>query len=308
MPELAYTYDGTLEGLLTAVHAAYANKEDPCDIMPARNMQARLGQRVVDIASDAEVALRVQRGICRAIGPAAFDAIKYSSLSDDPDAGTIIYRFIRYGMQKNKPHDCSGCSRKRTCGGLCTRYRKDSALNDTMHPAVEPLYALNRAVGNERHLIMQFLRFQRMENDVWFAQCNPKASVVPLVMDWFSQRFNTQAFIIYDEVHGLAGVYNGSDWHLVKTEEIALPRLSEEEGAMQEAWKRFYGTIAVESRFNPELRRQFMPKRFWKNIVEMQESIEAREGSPASDQAPSTPVPSKAGMKLSAAAPSSCQK
>ena len=46
---------------------------------------------------------------------------------------------------------------------------------------------------------------------------------------------------------------------------------------MKDAWKRFYRTIAVESRYNPELRRQFMPKRLWKNITELQEDLPGNE-------------------------------
>ncbi|MEG0505196.1 MAG: TIGR03915 family putative DNA repair protein, partial [Raoultibacter sp.] len=148
---------------------------------------------------------------------------------------------------------------------------------DIAHPAVAPFHEINRKVYNERHLIMQFLRFEHMEGDVWFAQCNPKASVVPLLMDWFAGRFNTQAFMIYDEVHHVAGIYEGREWYLVKTDKLTVPDRSAEERVMQDAWKRFYDTIAVESRYNPELRRQFMPKRLWKNISEMKEVLPGKE-------------------------------
>ena len=49
---------------------------------------------------------------------------------------------------------------------------------------------------------------------------------------------------------------------------------------MQQAWKRFYDTVAVEARYTPELRRPLMPKRFWKNITEMQEDLPGKEISP----------------------------
>ena len=61
----------------------------------------------------------------------------------------------------------------------------------------------------------QFVRFQHLAGegaDVWFARVNPKASVVPLIMDHFVERLGVQPFIIYDEVHHLAGVYDGGDW------------------------------------------------------------------------------------------------
>ncbi len=270
--EVAYGYDGTLEGLLSAVFAAYARHEDPTDVAPNGVLQPRLGQMVVDIPTDFDAALRVQRGISRTCGPAAFDAVKTVSLSDDPHAGTVAYRFVRHAMAANKPPACGTCARHGSCGGVCTRSRR-SVLADVAHPAVQPLLRLSRAVYNERHRMMQFLRFEHLEGGLWFARCSPQANVVPLLMDWFSGRFNTQPFVIHDEAHHLAGVYEGSDWYLVRTDRLDLPGPAADERAMQDAWKRFYRTIAVESRYNPELRRQFMPKRLWKNITELQEDL-----------------------------------
>ena len=83
-----------------------------------------------------------------------------------------------------------------------------------------------------------------------------------------------------NEAHNIAGVYEGRDWYLVQTENVDLPDRASEERLMQQAWKRFYDTVAVEARYNPELRRQFMPKRFWKNITEMQEDLPGKEISP----------------------------
>lgn len=274
--DVAYCYDGTLEGLLTAVFQAYANHEDPLDIACADKLQPRLGQTVRDIETDEELALRVRRGIRRAGGQASFEAVLHASLSDDPNAGTIVYRFIRYAMEQNRPKDCGTCKRRGTCGGTCRKTSR-SVLGDLTHPAVEPLLRLDRAVKNERHRMLQFIRFEHMENGVWFAKCNPSASVVPLLMDWFSGRFNTQPFIVFDENHSIAGVYEGNDWYLVRTNEVSLPQQAGDEKLMQAAWKRFYDTVAVEARYNPELRRQFMPKRLWKNILEMQERIPGKD-------------------------------
>lgn len=41
---------------------------------------------------------------------------------------------------------------------------------------------------------------------------------------------------------------------------------------MSEAWRTFYKSVSIDARYHPELRRQFMPKRFWKNLTELQES------------------------------------
>lgn len=282
LADVAYCYDGTLEGLLSAVFESYVRHEDPQDVAVETKLQPRLGQTVRFIETDVERALRVQQGIKRTCGTASYDAVINASLSDDVQAGTIVYRFIRYAMAQNRPHTCSGCRKRASCGGpgtgtSCPTNRPTSVLNDLTHPAVEPLQRLTRAVGNERHRMLQFLRFEHLENGVWLARCNPSASVVPLIMDWFSGRFNTQPFIIYDEVHHLAGVYEGREWYLVRTDDLKVPGPAVDEQLMQAAWKRFYRTVAIESRYNPELRRQFMPKRLWKNMVEMHEDLPGSE-------------------------------
>lgn len=281
LADVAYCHDGSLEGLLSAVFEAYARREDPQDVAPAATFQPRLGQAVRSIETDLGRALRVQKGVRRACGRASFETVMHASLSDDPHAGTVVYRFVRYAMAQNRPHDCARCPKRRGCAGpsACTARgrRGDSVLNDLAHPAVGPLLKLDRSVMNERHRMLQFLRFEHMENGVWFAKCNPSAAVVPLVMDWFSGRFNTQPFLIFDEDHGMAGVYEGRDWYLVRADDVSLPERAADEQLMQAAWKRFYDTVAVEARYNPELRRQFMPKRLWKNIVEMQERLPGTE-------------------------------
>ncbi|MBQ3106672.1 MAG: TIGR03915 family putative DNA repair protein [Eggerthellaceae bacterium] len=254
--EIAYVYDGTLEGLLSAIFAAYARHEDPTDVSTAKNLQVRLGQYAAEIETNPEHALRVKRGLCRDCGRAAFDMVKHASLSDDPRAGTAAYRFVRYAM-----------------GSKTTKPAGKLALSDITHPDVEPVVRISRFVNGESHQMKQFLRFEQVEGDIWVARCAPKASVVPLIMDWFSTRFNTQPFVIYDEAHGVAGVYEGKDWHLVRTDTFDAPPVTVDDQTMRRAWKHFYDTIAVESRYNPELRRQHMPKRFWKHLPEMQEKL-----------------------------------
>ena len=150
---------------------------------------------------------------------------------------------------------------------------RGNVLGQLAHPCVEPLVKLHKSVMNERHYMMQFLRFREMQGGVWFAACNPKANVVPILMDWFAARFSTQPFIIFDEVHHLAGVSQKGAWTLVKSDELTLPEETADEALMVDAWKRFYDAVAIPDRYNPELRRGFMPKRLWKNITEMADKL-----------------------------------
>ena len=245
---LAYTHDGTLEGLFSAIFAAYANHQNPLDIADAAIFQPRLAQEVQFIETNEEHAARVATGIVKAGGRDTFHAVRKAFTNSNPDAGTIIFRFVQAQMKER-------------------RY----LLNRLSDSAVEPLFQLVRAVDNECERMRQFVRFSHLDNGGWFAVCNPQHNVIPLVMNWFAARFNDQPFAIYDEVHHIAGVYEGKQWYLVRTDSLPAPSYASEENLMQEAWRMFYRTLSIDARYNPELRRQHMPVRYWRNLTEMQE-------------------------------------
>lgn len=252
LDNVAYVYDGTTEGLLSAIFQTYALHEQPQDMLREDLLQPRLGQSIRFITTDAALAQRVKIGICKRTGRSAWEAVLHASLSDDPQAGMAVYRFVRFVMAR------SAASNR----GL---------VHDLSHPVAGPVAKLSRSVMNERHLMQQFLRFEHFENDIWFARCNPKANVVPLLMDWFSGRFNEQRFVIYDEVHHVAGIYDGSSWCLARTDEVHMPLHAQDEALMQRAWKGFYDAVPIPARYHPELRCHFMPKRLWRNILEVKE-------------------------------------
>lgn len=247
---LAYEYDGTLEGLLCAIFETYVRHEIPIDITPKGCTQLRLDQTIHEVVTDNTIACRVRGGIVRTCGAEVYDAVRDASLSDEANKGSIVCSFVRYSMAVQR-----------------------NTLSELAHPQVEPFIRLRRAVLRERHYMMQFLRFEELEGGIWFARCNPQAYVVPLLMDWFCARFNTQPFIIYDEVHNVAGVYQGNDWFLVQSDVLELPQRTKHEVSMAQAWHAFYQSVSVEARFNPELRRGFMPKRLWRNISEVSDRL-----------------------------------
>ena len=249
---VAYLHDGTLEGLLCCVFESYVRHELPEDIVSERVYQPRLLQSALFVSTDYDRALRVRRGVEREAGTRAFGAIMRAAASDDPRAGFAIARFIRYVMD---PH--SGRNKRR------------NVLNDLANPIVGDVVALETRVLNEEEKMRQFVRFSQLENGIWFARCNPNANVVPLVMRHFTERFNTQPFIIYDEVHRIAGVYDGNDWSLMAGEAANVPPGTAEDAYIQKLWQRFYDSLSIEARYNPELRRHFMPVRLWRNLPEL---------------------------------------
>lgn len=73
---IAYLYDGSVEGLFTAVFLTYANKEHPLDICPSEHYQPRIGQTTRQIETDFSLALRVQKGVSKRAGYSVANIIK----------------------------------------------------------------------------------------------------------------------------------------------------------------------------------------------------------------------------------------
>lgn len=240
-------YDGTIEGYYTAVFTSFEHKLEPFDICTEDSPRLSLFSETVAIETSPELARRVDTGLARKLGADEAQRVRLAFLSDEPGHEIELFRYIRLAMRKGRYAFC-----------------------DHADPIVDAYEHLWRQVSNERHRMLQFVRFAEMEGGVYFAQINPNANVVPVMMEHFARRFNTQPFIIYDEVHKIAGVSGNGDWTLVQTDEITIPAKTGREEAYSRMWRSFYDTICNQERLNPALRRNFMPKRLWKNITEVQ--------------------------------------
>ena len=252
--DVAYLYDGSVEGLFSAIFQAYASHESPSEIVATQYYRPRFLQDSKAISTNFDHAMRVRRGIERMAGKRSFTAIMRASSCDGYEVGTIVFRFVRL---------------------IVTRYQNGTRkpiLDELTNPIVGDLVKLEKHAINEAEYMRQFIRFSHRKGDVWFARCNPNASVIPMIMGYFADRLNDQSFIIYDERHSISGVYDGSSWQLVSGDVTDSVIRSTDDELFEEAWRRFYRTLSVEARYNPELRQSFMPQRFWSYLPEVSES------------------------------------
>ncbi|MCI9531899.1 MAG: DNA metabolism protein [Lachnospiraceae bacterium] len=159
--------------------------------------------------------------------------------------------------------------------------RKDGSkiLQCLGEPCVSRTFRLSRSMGNEAHHLLGFLRFRELENGVLFAQITPKNHVLEFLGEHFSDRLPEEDFMIYDAAHGQAALHTkGKGFFITDTQDLdeaGLSRISGEEAEWQRLWKGFFDSIAIEARKNPKLQGQNLPKRFWKNMVELEPSLRA---------------------------------
>lgn len=248
--ELTLCYDGTLEGYLSLVFDAYALHARPQAIACTGSVQLALGQQLREVACAPAHAERVRVGICNHAGFAAYRKVEHAFLSWAPERELTLLDYI---------------------AGCMAEGRRFTA--DISNAIVSQVEKLALRTSNEAEHMRQFLRFEQLENGVYFSTINPKALVLPLVMPYFAARFNTQPFLIHDEVHRLCGVYDLRHHYLVSSEQLAVPPRSASEEGYQSLWKAFYDALSCEQRFNPDLRRSFMPKRYWGNLTEMRRAV-----------------------------------
>ncbi|HHY78438.1 MAG TPA: DUF4130 domain-containing protein, partial [Clostridiales bacterium] len=63
--------------------------------------------------------------------------------------------------------------------------------------------------------------------------------------------------------------YDKSKWFISNIDIKKDLIFHEKEMFYQELWKRYFESITIKNRLNPKLQANFMPKRYWKYLVEM---------------------------------------
>ena len=131
----------------------------------------------------------------------------------------------------------------------------------------------------ESHRMLGFLRFVPDANGVYIARCAPDHFVLPGLGEHFTARFGETGWAIFDEKRGLClcrlpGESGLQPYAKIVTHDEYLAVSSADNGAnasgdeWEDLWKHYHTTINNESRKNPGLQRQFMPKRYWKYLPE----------------------------------------
>ena len=242
---LVYVYDGSFEGLLTAIFEAYYRKEDPEAIMPEQSLQQDLLMQYVFIETDPAKSDRVYTSIWRNISHEALRNVYHTYLAEDPDAGTLIYRYLKLGWKMGSKVDLH-------------------LSNDTVFKVMD----MNRRLEFEVHRLMGFVRFRLVEGGIYYSAISPDNNVVELLAPHFAERLSDQKWIIHDVKREIAALYHQKTWIMSEFSIADIPADTEEETTYAKLWKAFFNTLAIPSRTNPKLQRQLMPRRYWEHLTE----------------------------------------
>ena len=147
-------------------------------------------------------------------------------------------------------------------------------------PDVLELSKVWKKVNNERHRLLQFVRFQKASDGTFFAPVEPLYNVLPLTIAHFKDRFADQPWLIYDIKRKYGFYYNLKTVEEVtfenNTQEHLLNGILDEkmmdkdEHLFQDLWKTYFKAICIKERLNPRKHKQDMPMRYWKLLTEKQ--------------------------------------
>ena len=239
---LAYACDGSFWGMLCCVFDSYTRREIPQEILEWGEPSFYPVHQVETVEEHAQRVWRSLNKISGQIRRWAED-IYFSCV---PQRAMVLYRFIRKAYQY---------------GAKVT-----SMLGDE---DVMAAYRLSRSVGNETHFMEEFLRFSEY-NGILVAVIHPKTIVLPRIAHHFSDRFPEETFLIHDQPHEMALFYHPYQMEIYHLSELELPPVTSQEAWIQSLWKGYYTATGIQGRLNPKCRMTHMPKRFWKQVLELE--------------------------------------
>lgn len=242
-----WVYDGSFEGLLTVVYAWFHHNEKPFKIVDTAHYEMDLLLEEVQIISDPIQAQKVSEGILKKLGKDIFELMLKAYLSEDKDIAYIIIRFLEYAFKKGSV-----------------------VINNLADARVAEFAKRSAAVSRESHKLIGLLRFVELENGILYAAYESTYSQLLIMAPHFASRLGNQCWVIHDKGRGLAVFYREGQWHMAPLAADISLEMADKEQLFQDLWKKYYKHIAIEERKNEALRRQNMPKKYWKYLIELE--------------------------------------
>ena len=170
----------------------------------------------------------------------------------------------RSGERAERSRAAAGRSGERT---ERSRAAAEAARNDLLDPETERVRNAAAKTARELERMKGLLRFSRNADGRYTARCAPDHFILPLLSDHFLARFGEEPWEIIDEKRGAALVRERGKAPGVRP--ARRGKAEKDESDWEKLWKNYHRAVNNEDRTNPGLQRQFMPKRYWKYLPEM---------------------------------------
>ena len=246
-----YSCEHRLDAMLTCIFEAWSGHKGYQNISlrfePIE--QYTLFDEYIHVEADEQKASKVMNTVSSGISPAFYSALAYSAMSSAPDTLDNIYHLVILGFKFGP-----------------------SVLDMTQYKDVMRNMEIRRALGNEIHHFIEFVRFHAIADGVYVAHIEPKSPLVGALGDQFSDRMPSEHWMIIDDIHKQAIIHpKDEDFYLRYLTDDEFDRLlktEDENDQYTDLWKVFFDSIAIKQRANERCQTNLFPKWTRKHAVE----------------------------------------
>jgi probable DNA metabolism protein len=244
-------YDGTFEGLLTAVFEVYERKIGHAMIQKGEWHNTALFQEVLKVITDDARANRVLKGLRQKLSPMGLQRLYAAHLAQMDDEDNTLINYIRYAFDA-----------------------EHNIEEDYGNKHVMRLTEIVRMVRREKHRMEAFIRFQKLQDGTFYSAIEPDFNVLPLLNKHFKSRYADQKWIIYDIRRNYGLFYDLHDTQFITLDFATtnpgnvISAYDENEGIYQVLWQNYFKSVNIAARKNTLLHLRHVPKRYWKHLTE----------------------------------------
>lgn len=243
-----FLYDGSFDGFLSLVFDCYVKKTLPQKITKQKDYLPNFLEETIFIPSDGEKSDRVFRGIEKQIGYLTLENAYQAFLCEEKDKEINLLKYLCHGFEMGPKINTM----------LTISY-------------VYQVMAMKKKSFGECHRLKGLLRFQEIKENLFYACIHPDHNILEPLGQHFMNRLPNQNFIIEDKNRNKLFLYNTKEYQIEENINFKIPKLSEQEKYYQTLWKTFFNTISISERKNRRCQMQFMPKKYWKDLIEKPE-------------------------------------
>jgi len=246
MDNLVYTYNNNFINLLTLIDELI-NKNIKQNNIKSNGYNPNLLEEIVNLNlfDNSNVINKIKR-----LNSDLLKVMYYVYLSNDDNKELIIYYLF-----------------------LNSYKYKEKLLNMRNLNCVSASLKISNYVSREAHKYKGFVRFKELNNGVLYAEIEPTNNILSIISKHFKNRLSNFYWIIKDNKREIISIYDKKNYYIIDSKRLLID-LEIDNNDYEDLWCTFYETIGIKERKNDKCRMNFMPKKYWKYIIEVSDNIE----------------------------------
>ncbi|PWN70114.1 DNA metabolism protein [Chryseobacterium phosphatilyticum] len=245
-------YDGSFDGLFTAIFEVFEYRFRDVEIVrKGKFHQENIFAEIHEVITQSEKSERVLNKLEQIIGKRGIHQLLKVFLSEDPELEKLTISVVKKSL----------------------KHPEINILENFADSDILKISQICKSVDRERHRMTAFVRFEKMQDNIFFSKIDPDFNVLPLIRKHFKDRYQDQKWMIYDLRRNYGILYDLENCDFFYPDRPLdlnhyQQKFHDEEKKYQVLWQRYFTKTNIVERKNIKLHVQHVPKRYWKYLTE----------------------------------------